>query len=85
MEKQLSAYKWELCLKMREVMESAGDLTARLQRNNTLPTAAFVNVWGVTKQTLNRKRKMVLEDPTLSTSRKKRRDAGKMILKDNEK
>jgi hypothetical protein len=85
MEKQLNAYEWELCLKMRESMESAGDLTMHLQHNNTLPTAAFVNVWGVTKQMLNRKRKMVLEDPTLSTSRKKRRDAGKTILKDDEK
>jgi hypothetical protein len=44
-----------------------------------------VNVWDVTKQTLNRKRKMVLEDPTLSTSRKKQRDAGKTILKGDEK
>jgi hypothetical protein len=70
-EKHLSAYEWELCLKMRETMELAGNLTMRLQHNNTLPTEVFSNVWGVTKQTLNRKRKMVLENPMISTSRKK--------------
>ena len=82
--KQLTAYEWELVLKMRESMESStGDNTTN--RNKTVPTAALANVWGIAKRTLNEKKQKTLNNETLSAARKQRKDAGQTLLNNDKK
>ena len=72
--KRLDAYEWGLVLKMREGMDSGKESTRH--HNKTVPTTALAFAWGVSVQALNQKKVQVSEDPTLSTNRKKRTDAG---------
>ena len=82
----LSAYEWDLVLKMRESMDCAG--VECMSGPNSSGRTLFLdlaNVWGITHQGLNSKRRKVLKTTNLATTRQKRSDAGETVFNSERK
>ena len=82
----LSAYEWDLVLKMHESMDCAGvECASGPNSSGWTPFLELANACGITQQGLNSKRRKVLKTANLATSRQKRSDAGEKEFNSQQK